>query len=77
MKPIESPSAFWKKTDKVFPTGRREQSIGLVPQSLLKPAVGWTGSGLFYIPGCLIVDFFSCFAVEIQKSKYSKRRPKC
>ncbi len=47
MQPIESPSAFWKNTDKVFPTGHREQSIGLLTRSLLKPAVGWTGSGLF------------------------------
>ncbi len=36
MKPIESPSAFWKNMNKVFPTGHREQSIGLVPRSLLE-----------------------------------------
>ncbi len=35
VKPIESPT-FWKNMDKVFPTRHREQSIGLVPQSLLK-----------------------------------------
>ncbi len=36
MKPIESPSAFWKNMDKVFPTGHHEQSIGLFPRSLLE-----------------------------------------
>ena len=36
MKPIESPSAFWKNMDKVFLTGHQEQPMGLVPQSLFE-----------------------------------------
>ncbi len=46
MKPIESPSAFWKNMDKVFPTANQEQSIGLVLLSLLETG-WWTGSGSF------------------------------
>ncbi len=39
MKPIGSPTVFWKNMDKVFHTGHRKQSTGLVLRSFLEPAV--------------------------------------
>ncbi len=45
--PIESPTAFWKNMDKVFPTNLRKQLTSLVPQGLLEHALRWTGSSSF------------------------------
>ncbi len=48
MKPIESPSAFWKNMDKVFPTGHiKSTRLGSFLGVSSKPAVRWTGSGSF------------------------------
>ncbi len=45
IKPMKSPSAFWKNMDKVFPTGHQDQSIGLVHRSLLETCCKMTGPG--------------------------------
>ena len=58
MKPIESHSGFWKNMDKVFPTGHQEQSIGLVPQSLLETCckMDW-----FWLIFRLLEVYFACY----------------
>ena len=58
MKPIESPSAFWKNMDKVFPTGHQEQSIGLVPRSLLKTCCKMDWFRLIFR---LLEAYFACY----------------
>ncbi len=58
MKPIESPLAFWKNMDKVFPTRHREQLIGLVPQSLLETSCKMD---LFRFIFRLLEVYFACY----------------
>ncbi len=66
MKPIESPTAFWKNMDKVFAPGHNEQSISLVPWSLLKYVVRWTGfgslSGFYKLSLLVIATQLGCMA---------------
>ncbi len=58
MKHIEGPSAFLKNMDKVFPTGHHEQSIGVVPQSLLETCckMDW-----FQLIFSLLEAYFACY----------------
>ncbi len=58
MKPIESPSAFWKNIDKVFPTGHQEIFIGLVPRSLLKTCCKMDWFRLIFR---LLDAYFACY----------------
>ena len=72
MKPIESPTAFSKIIDKVFPTRYREPSTSLVSQSLLKtcckmvqekelkPVQDWFHSEAFFACYKAIATHFRC-----------------
>ncbi len=56
MKPIESPSVFWKNMDKVFL--HQEHSIGLVPRSLLET---WCKMDWFQLIFRLLEAYFACY----------------
>ncbi len=58
MKPIESPSAFWKNMDKVFPTGHQEQLIRLVPWRLLEACCTLDWLRLIFR---LLEAYFACY----------------
>ncbi len=58
VKPIESSSAFWKNMDKVFLTGHQEQSIGLVPLSLLETCYKMDWFRLIFR---ILKAYFACY----------------